>query len=342
MAKELSLSIIVTVVSGKTALRRCLRALAPQVDPAETEVIVPYDQWTVEVSDLAREFPQVRFHFYDELGVASSIGSGNLGNPGAGRVPARAHRLYDRRRAVGLAQARGRIIAMTEDHAVPADDWVRQIRAAHAQPYAVIGGAIENAVDRPLNWALYYCDFGRYGRPLPAGEAEYVSDINVSYKREALYSIREVWGETYHETIAHWALRARGETLYLDPRLVVYQRRPAITWRQVYRERIEWGRAFAEGRVTELGPWRRLVYAVGAPALPVILLLRVWRRMRHQRRSPGQIIRILPVAAVLLTGWVLGEMIGYGAGAPRAEKVSSQAAQRAEESILESRQSRIE
>jgi hypothetical protein len=328
---DIHLSIVITVVSGGAALRGCLEALMAQTDPAETEIIVPYDRWTAEAGDLAREFPQVRFHFYDDLGVASSAA-----------VPPRAHRLYDRRRAVGLQLARGQIIAMTEDHAVPAADWIREIRAAHERPYAVIGGAIENAVDRPLNWALYYCDFGRYGRPLPAGEAESVSDVNVSYKREALNSIREVWNETYHETIAHWALRARGETLYLDPRIVVYQRRPEITWRQVYRERIEWGRAFAEGRVAEISSWRRLFFAAGAPALPVIISQRVWRRMRHQRRSPKQIIRTLPVAGILLTGWALGELIGYVAGAPREEQVSSQAAQRAAASILEGRRSGIE
>jgi len=315
---SVKLSIVITVVSGGTALRRCLKALTAQADPADTEIIVPYDQWAAEAGDLAREFPQVRFHFYEDLGGGSSAA-----------IPTRAHRLYDRRRAVGLQLARGQIIAMTEDHAVPADDWIREIRAAHEQPYAVIGGAIENAVDCPLNWALYYCDFGRYGRPLLAGEAEYVSDVNVSYKRDALNSIREVWSESYHETIAHRALRARGEILYLDPRLVVYQRRPAITWRRVYRERIEWARAYAEGRVTEFSSWRRLIYVAGAPALPVILSLRVWRRMRRQRRSPGQIIRAMPVAAVLLTGWALGELIGYVAGAPREERVSSQDARRA-------------
>jgi len=307
---ERSLSIVIAVVSGRAALRRCLEALIAQADPAETEIIVPYDRWSSEAGDLAQEFPQARFHFYDDLhddrGVASSFAA-----------PARAHRLYDRRRAVGLQLARGRIIAMTEDHAVPAADWIKEILAAHARPYGVIGGAIENAVDHSLNWALYYCDFGRYGRPLPAGEAEYVSDVNVSYKREVLNSVREVWSESYQETAVHWTLRARGEALYLDPRLVVYQRRPTTMWRQAYRERIEWGRVFAETRVAAVSFWRRLVYAAGAPVLPVLLSLRVWGRMRHQRRSPVQIIRTLPLASVLLTGWALGELIGYVAGAPR-------------------------
>ncbi len=34
--------------------------------------------------------------------------------------------------------------------------------------YAAIGGAIENGINRPLNWAVYYCDFGLpRARPAP-------------------------------------------------------------------------------------------------------------------------------------------------------------------------------
>lgn len=303
---ERHVSIVITVVSGGAALRRCLESIAVQTDPSVTEIIVPYDRCTANVGELAVDFPQARFHFYDDLGLASSS-----------TIPSRAHRLFDRRRAVGLQLARGRIIAMTEDHAVPADDWVRQILAAHEQPYAAIGGTIENAVDRPLNWALYYCDFGRYGGPLTRGEAEYVSDVNVSYKRKALIAIHESWCEHYHETTTHWALRSRGEILYLDPRLVVYQHRPATSWRQAYRERIEWGRVFAETRVAAVSFRRRLIYAVSTPALPALLLWRAWRHMRRQRLALRRIIQTLPVVGLLLTGWALGELIGYVAGPPR-------------------------
>ncbi len=311
--EQLSLSIVIAVVSGRAALRHCLEALISQADPAETEIIVPYDRWSAEVGDLSEDFPHVRFHFYDDPGHAASSA-----------VAAHKHGLYNRRRAVGLQLARGRIIAMTEDHAVPADDWVRQVRAVHAESIcAAIGGAIENAVDRPLNWALYYCDFGRYGRPLARGEAEYVSDVNVSYKSDALNAIREVWRDAYQETTVHWALRSRREVLYLDPRMVVYQRRPEMTWRQAYRERIEWGRVFAETRVAAVSFGRRLFYAVGAPVLPALMLLRVWKRMRRQRRAPKQIVQALPVAGVLLTGWALGELIGYVFGPPQKEPVAA-------------------
>jgi hypothetical protein len=224
--------------------------------------------------------------------------------------------LYDRRRALGLRLARGRIVAMTEDHAVPSPDWVQQLLEVHEQPYTVIGGAIENAIDRPLHDAVYFCDFGRYGRPLTASTAAYVSDVNVSYKRDALMAIEHVWRESYHETTTHWALAARGDRLYLDPRLVVHQHRPPLPWRAAFRERLEWGRAFAETRVAAMSTRRRFLYGVCAPALLVLMLWRVWRHMRRQQLAVGRVARSLPVAAALLVLWTIGEFTGYVAGSP--------------------------
>jgi hypothetical protein len=299
-------SIIITVVSGKDSVRRCLEGLLPQVDLNEAEIIVPYDVWSAGVGELVDEYPGVHFHFISDPVDALSD-----------KLASREHRLYDRRRAAGLALSRGRIVAMTEDHAVPAVDWFSQILAVHEQPYAVIGGLIDNSIDRPLNWALYYCDFGRYGSPLPGGESKYVSDVNVTYKREALESVRELWRDAYHETTVHWALQSRGETLFLDPRLVVYQSRPAIGFLQAYRERIEWGRVFAETRVASCSVRSRILYAAGTLALPAILLLRVLRHMIRQRRTIDRIAKAAPIAAWLLTGWALGELAGYMTGGPQ-------------------------
>jgi hypothetical protein len=299
------LSVVIAVVSGKDAVRRCIEALRPQLEPDRAEVIVPYDAWSADVGDLAAAFPEVRFHYID-AGITA---------PADNRPPLQ-HRLYDRRRAAGLALARGRLVAMTEDHAVPAPDWCQQVLAAHGQPYAVIGGAIDNAVDRPLNCALYYCDFGRYGRPLASREAAYVSDVNVSYKRAALEAVGEVWRDAYHETAVHCALRRRGEVLWLDPRLVVFQHRPPITLRQACRERIEWGRVFAETRGAACAPWRRVLLAAGTPLLPALLLLRVARHMLRQHRTLVQMAAALPLVVALVMAWALGELAGYVAGPP--------------------------
>jgi hypothetical protein len=252
---------------------------------------------------LSEDYPGVNFHFICDGEAALEDETDLL-----------EHRFYDRRRAVGLALARAPLIAMTEDHAIPALDWCRRIIEAHEKPYAVIGGAIDNGVDAALNWAIYYCDFGRYGRPFPARLAEYASDVNISYKRSALEAIRDVWLSHYHETTVNWTLQSRGEEIFLDPSMVVYQHRPPVTFARAYRERIEWGRVFAETRVAACGRWQRVFYAACAPILPVLLLSRASLHMIRQRRSFKQMAKTLPLAALLLTGWALGELSGYIAG----------------------------
>lgn len=297
---ELELTVIVTVVGGQQCVRRCLTSLCSQLDFTDAEIIVPYDSSSIAVGDLSEEFPRVNFHF---------ISDGS--SPLAATKTDFEHRLYDRRRARGLSLARGRFLAITEDYAVPAQDWCKQILCVHEQPYAAIGGAIENGVDRPLNWALYYCDFGRYGRPLVSGETEYASDVNITYKRNVLNAIREVWQSAYHETTVHWTLQSLGETIFIDPRLVVFEHRPPLDFRKALRERIEWGRAFAETRVEAANTAQRIGYLVSTIILPLLLLLRVVKHMLRQRRSVSLILRSIPLVFCLLVVWSAGEFIGY-------------------------------
>lgn len=308
-AADLNLTIVVTIVSGKEAARRCLKKICPQIDFDESEIIVPFDEWSKDIGELAAEFPEVKFYFIKDAGFC-----------GSAKVSARAHRLYDKRRAVGLGLSRGRIIAMTEDHAIPVENWCERILSAHEKKHTVIGGAIENAIDKPLNWAWYYLDFGRYGRPIAVAEVEYVSDVNVSYKRETLFQVRDVWNEAYHETSVHWALRERGEKLVLDENIVVYQSRPPLSLSDVLSERIEWGRVFAETRAEKLSLGRRLIFAAGTLFLPPLLLLRMYRNMRRQKRSIRQMAGALPLGSILLAGWSHGEFLGYLYGAPKPEK----------------------
>ncbi len=301
------LSVVIAVTSGGLHVDRCLEALAAQRQAPLLEIILPVDASIPEL-DTARwreRFPEVRL-------APLPTGTG-----AALRDAGQRHLQYDRRRAAGLAAASAPIVALTEDHARPAANWCRSILRAHAAlPHAAIGGAIDNASPELLARAVHLCDFGRYQSPLSGGPADYVSDVNVSYKRSALEAISHRWRDGYHETAVHQALQAHEGVLWLDPSIVVAQQRGRLELLACLRERYAWGRVYAGKRCAELAPSRRAVLALLAPLLPGVLLARQLRGAWIRRRRDSA--RILPLVAILLCAWSLGETVGYWTGRPVA------------------------
>ena len=299
------LSVLVTVVDGGETLVRCLNALAAQLDGPDLEVIVPWDESLTGMPEIALRFADVRFLAMGRVPTARPAASAS------GQ-----HELFDRRRAAGLAIATGDLIAILEDRGAPRPDWAKTMAALHDRlPHAVVGGAIENGRDAVLNWAVYFCDFGRYHLPFAPGPRPYVSDVNIGYKRRAIDATADLWRERYHETTVHWALQRAGETLYLTPDLVVDQFRDDLRLGSLLGERFAWGRLFAYTRARETGPARRAVLGVLAPLLPALLFV---RHARTQLAAPtrSRFILASPVVLVLLIAWSLGEALGYVTGRP--------------------------
>jgi hypothetical protein len=295
------LSVVVTIVDGGEALAHCLRALSDQVDPPELEVLIPWDDSVAGMNELSNRFPAFRFLPLGALTTERPLSSA------AGQ-----HELFDRRRAAGLNAATGDVIAIVEDRGLPRANWARTMTRLHEQlPHAVVGGAIENGRDSTMNWAVYFCDFGRYQQPFEAGARQWVSDVNIGYKRRGLDATRELWRDRYHETTVHWALQRAGETLYLTPELVVDQMRGRLRLGALIGERFAWGRLFAYTRAREVSVTKRLALAVLAPLLPALLLLRHTRLQIAKGVRLREFVLASPVILVLLVAWSLGETVGY-------------------------------
>jgi hypothetical protein len=300
------ISVVVAIVSDTTSrpdvtsLEQCLAALRAQTVAGDMEILVPYHPSTLGIAELPRRYPDARFLEMGELLTYTGV-SGN-----------REH--HDELRARGLGAARGSIVALIEDHGIPAPDWGARLAAAHSQPFAGIGGSIENGVDRPLNWAVYFCDFLRYQNPLPAGESAIVSDANVAYKRAALESVRPVWQEVFREASVTHALRQRGEALALAPDAVVFQHRLNLRFGGALRERSVWGRSYAASRASSAGIPQRIFWAFFAPALPALLLIRMTAMARKKRRTWPAFVKALPLTAALVVSWSFGELVGYATG----------------------------
>lgn len=299
-ARDIELSIVVAVIEGgSAAMTTCLEALEPSTSVCALEVLVPYDSRLDSVDELKSRFPWAQFIDARKAVVAEEHGDSS-----------REH--HDLLRAVGLNLATGPIVALLEDHGVPSENWCKALLHAHrTSDSSGIGGAVENGVDRLLNWAVYYCDFGRYQNPVPTGQVEFLSDSNVSYKREALWTAKHLWSTAFHETSVNWELRRAGFGLELNPEMVVFQTRRRLRLLAALRERVVWGRSFAGTRATEISGGQRMVFAALSFLLPVILTFRIVIQGLQKRRHLGKLFASLPIIFLLEIFWALGEFIGY-------------------------------
>ncbi len=291
----LTLSVVVRVFGGPAFLGRCLERLTAQAADRVAEIIVPYDFRMEGIDGVCLAFPAVRFVAC--MGDRSAHWS--------------SHRLLDARTSQGLKLARGRIVAILEDTVIPAPDWCDQVLEAHSLPHGVIGGAVEHEGRGALNWAVYWLDFGRYQPPLAEGPARDLTDINVSYKRDVLESVRDRWERMYNEATVHWALARNGATLWLRPQIVVHQDRGKLALSKALVERVRWGRVFGAARAREDSLPKTISRIVISPFVPFVLVGRVAQRGRLR------FVKALIYTFLLAACWTLGEVTGYVRAAPR-------------------------
>ena len=270
-------------VDSADRLRSCLEAIQQQNG---AEILVPWDG-SLAIPLLQQQFPQVLF------------------------LPVGPRKLtYAQLRARGVAQSAGDIVAVTEDHCTPSSDWCRQILEAHRQSHAAIGGAVEKQTpDTVLSWAFYLADYLRYLDPRE-GPAASLTDGNVTYKRAALMEIRDAWEVEFHENLVHAALRMRGHSLWLSPRIVVRQKRK-MTLRDAVRDRYAFGRLFGSTRVEGMRLPGRLRLTLLCVVLPPLLLMRVAAHVLRTRRYIAASLRALPALVLISTVWAWGEFVGY-------------------------------
>lgn len=302
MAPAPQLSLVIALVSDTTRARAdvhhllgCLAAIAQQVAPPPMEIIVPVHDRVDGLETVRARFPHV---------VLVQASDATPARPGS-----REH--HDVLRARGLAAARGQIVALIEDCGRPRPDFCANVMSAHGGNAAAIGGAIDNGVDRRLNWAVYFCDFGRYQPPLEAGASDWASDANVSYKRAILESVRSVWEQSFREPAVNGELGARGHRLELGPAVIVDQHRDDLRFGPALRERFVWGRSYAQIRNRTLSGPKRLLYGGLSPILPLILFARMARTAWIRRRRFGKFTGAAPLILLLLASWSLGEGLGY-------------------------------
>jgi hypothetical protein len=277
------LSVIVTCTQPWPEVRGCLERLVPQVRAGHIEFIVADGSAAGLDAQAAERVRWLRF---------------------PGRGP---HEL----RLAGLAEARGDVVAITEDHCDVASDWCEQVLDAHGRhPDAVaIAGPVTNgAAGRLMDRASFFLVHGRNvpehgGRPddwfPPAGS-------NVSYKREQIMCGVQRPGDL--ELVVTPELWAQGLRRFDEKVVVAHSQRLGIV--EHVKNHFHSGRSHA-GLVAERGsPAGRRALARDAVSLPRRLVGATLDIGRAVPRYHAEIRRLVPAMSVL----ALAATAGYLAG----------------------------
>src|SRR5262249_40349361 len=161
----------------------------------------------------------------------------------------------------------------------------------HRGPWTIVGPAVRNAnPDGLISWTDFLLGYGAWLDPLPAGEIDHLPGHNSSYKRAILreYDAElDAWLEA--ECVLHWELTKRGHRFYLEA--------AAVTSHLNFGRVSSWlpylvhaGRVFAAARARRWPLRTRVLYAAGAPLIP---LVRLWR-IRADVHRPGRPVQLWP------------------------------------------------
>jgi GT2 family glycosyltransferase len=283
------ISVVIASVNGAGHLDECLRSLERQTLKDQAEVIV---------ADRCG------------AGIAETIGSRNL-NAKLLNFPQEA--TIPQLRALGMKHSQGAIITLTEDHCLAPPYWYERILRAHEARSGAIGGAVENdpSITRVVDWAVFFCEYGRYMNPVPDGEVADLPGNNVSYRREFLAPISDLLenGGSWEGDL-HARLRERGVKLYSDPSIIVYHKKE-FTLGYFLSQRYHYSRSYAGNRSHGAPVLRKLIRAALCSLLPPILTLRIAGWVVGKKRHISMLCRTLPLILLITAVWAWGELIGH-------------------------------
>ena len=283
------LAVVVPSVNGFGDLEGCLAALHCQ-ESVNIEIIV-----VDRLGENLREKVRDKFPDVSVFGVAPDT-----------TIP--------EMRAFAFLQTKAPAVAVIEDHVIVPPSWARQLLDALGPDIDVVGGSIENeATETLIDWAAFLCEYSACLPPLPAGETTWLPGNNVIYRRELLERYRSVIEEGKWENRLHDAMRSDGVKLICRPEIVVGHKMH-YTFGLYLSQRFLYARSYAGARTSSASLLTRLAYGCAAFGLPPVLFYRTVRQVIAKRRHLEYLAASMPLLAIFVTSWGLGEVVGYWFG----------------------------
>jgi GT2 family glycosyltransferase len=281
------ISVVIACVNGLPWIDDCLKALKKQQGGIRAETIVVCCCKDETPDHIRTHFPAVK-----------------LIQPGERKgIP--------ELRTIGVAEASGEIIVITEDHCLGAPNWFQEISRAHESGYDAIGGAVENgSVDRLTDWAVYLCEYSGVMPPIPDAEVEGIAGNNAAYKRELLDRVDSDILKNYWEYFIQAEMRKLGARFLSVPSILVYHKKE-FGFFYFLAQRFHYSRSFAGMRRSRVTFFKKILYALSSPFLPFLLTIRIARDVLRKRRYLKELLLTSPLLLTFMVSYTVGELVGY-------------------------------
>ncbi len=243
------ISVIVCTYNGSSTLRECLEALTRQCH-SNMEVLVIDDGSTDSVPAIAKSFPGFRYIHQSHGGLSVA-------------------------RNLGMKEARGEILAYTDDDCIPDEEWLLRIARALDDPQWIAAGGPN--IPPPARNRTERLVAAAPGAPthvlLHDEEAEHLPGCNFCVRKSALEGIGGFHADfrtAGDDVDVCWRLREAGGKLRFVPGAMVWHHR-RFAVRAYFRQQSGYGRAEAllmKHHPSRFGPlggarWRGAIYGDG-------------------------------------------------------------------------------
>jgi glycosyltransferase involved in cell wall biosynthesis len=282
------ISVVIASVNGLPFITECLDALRDQEGNISYEVLVIDRCGAKTREEIRSRFPQSEIQL----------------------IPADGRPSIPKLRAIGIARARGRLIAILEDHCNVPPGWFEAIARAHQAGYQVIGSGVENgSVERLIDWAVFFCEYARFMPPVARGVVSEIPGNCAVYDRLVLERLGPELREEVWESFLHQRLKEEGVAFFCDPEMTVSHKKE-FGFGYFLSQRYHYSRSFAAMRLQRAPLARRFVYACSTPALPFLLWSRMAFTLLRKRRRGKEFLLATPMIAAFLISWAWGEAVG--------------------------------
>jgi glycosyltransferase involved in cell wall biosynthesis len=275
-------SVVIAAYRSWATLPQVLHALEAQVGFGNREVVLVDSSAELPEGEVARRWPWLRYLVLPERAY-----------PG-------------RARNVGVAAARGDIIAFLDADAVPLPGWLDALESELEPGVDAVAGAILNGTPRSfIGTAGYLLEFADW-LPDRRGRVEHAATCNLLVRREALVQsggFREDL-EGGEDTIFTFPLGRAGRLAFAPRARVQHLNR--TRWRAYFRNQRRLGGSFGAVCHSVDFPHGWLARPLLAPAAFAFRLVALGRRLLPH---PGPLARAVVLLPILVAGtfaWVAG------------------------------------